>query len=189
MEGDFCERGNCQKQFSILLLHRNGEEGFIARCVRVRRPCRGRLSSINVARPKKVFDLSRPPPVRIWEEEEEEEEEERTEKQFEQLRRWNFLESFIKMRARESLSGGRRAGTRANRQSGLKIFSLFDFGGRGERASERGALQQGPSMVGGLAGRGREGGRGANNRDFECALLKGVTQSKKGMEWNPFPSE
>ena len=73
------------------------------------------------------------------------------------------------------------------RQSGLKIFSLFDFGGRTTEASERDAhaLHLEGTAVNGrrpIPVRPRPSFQGT---EILCSPLKSVTQSEKGMESIP----
>ena len=134
--------------------------------------CRGRSNSINVAGPKKVFNLSRPSAADKAEQK----------KQFEQLRRWNFWNHSSRC---ERARGERERG-RASRQSGLKIFSLFDFGGRttsglGER--------EGTAAVNGrprpIPVRPRV--RLSREPRFYVPCSKVSRRARKG--WNPFPPE
>ena len=183
MEG---ARERCQKaNFSILpapcsLMSKTTKEGtFRWTQASENHRCRGRSNSINVAGPKKVFNLSRPSAADAADKAEQK-------KQFEQLRRWNFWNHSSRC---ERARGERERG-RASRQSGLKIFSLFDFGGRtdadvwagrarGDRCEWTAAADPSPSARPSFQG-----------TEILCSLLKSVTQSEKGMESIPArPSE
>ena len=68
--------------------------------------CRGRSNSINVAGPKKVFNLSRPSAAEDAADKAEQK------KQFEQLRRWNFWNHSSRCERGGSKSAAERAGNR-----------------------------------------------------------------------------
>ena len=136
--------------------------------------CRGRSNSINVAGPKKVFNLSRPSAADTADKAEQR-------KQFEQLRRWNFWNHSSRC---ERARGERERG-RVSRQSGLKIFSLFDFGGRttsglGEREGTAVNGRPRPIPV-----RPRARVRLSREPRFYVPCSKVSRRARKG--WNPFP--
>ena len=172
-------RERCQKaNFSILpapcsLMSKTTKEGtFRWTQASENHRCRGRSNSINVAGPKKVFNLSRPSAADAADKAEQK-------KQFEQLRRWNFWNHSSRC---ERARGERERG-RASRQSGLKIFSLFDFGGRttsglGEREGTAVNGRPRPIPV-------RPRVRLSREPRFYVPCSKVSRRARKG--WNPFP--